>query len=275
MRSFSLGSLSIVLLLLLCACTPVVCPVTIPGTIRVTSQIDGKGETGMTGQVIMREGGAPVADAYVHIYADTAYNLLGPSQSMSSPTDQEGRYQVNLPPGIYFVVARKRASGNPTGPLSPGDYYSEHQRVVTDVVAGKLAVVDLPLVLMNNPMFFKRDIASLETDTAIRGRIIDSEGKPVYGAFCMAYINAELKRLPDYVSTLSDSDGQFTIYFPQGGSYYLSARMKVYDMPHPGEPYGRIEIPVVVEKGTSRDDVTITVEPFSGEYQSGKSRRPF
>ena len=274
MRSFQLGSLTLVLLLLLCACAPFG-STSIPGTVRVASYLDGKGETGMTGRVIMREGGAPVSDAYVHIYADTAFNLLGPSQSMSSPTDKDGRYQVNLAPGTYFVVARKRVSGNPTGPLSPGDYYSEHQRVVTDVVAGKIAVVDLPLVLMNNPMFFKRDIASLETDTAIRGQIVDKAGKPVYGAFCMAYNNADLKRLPDYVSTLSDSDGHFTIYFPQGGSYYLSARMQVYDMPHPGEPYGRIETPVSVEKGTSRDDVTITLEPFAGEYQSGKSRRPF
>lgn len=275
MRAFGLGSLSIVLLLLLFACTPSVCPTTIPGTVRVAAYIDGQGETGITGRVMMREGGAGVADAYVNIYADTVSNLLGPSHTMSSPTDEDGRYQVNLPPGTYFVVARKRGSGNPTGPLSPGDYYSEHQRVVTDVVAGKLAVVDLPVVLINNPMFFKRDIASLESDTAIRGRIVDKEGKPVFGAFGMAYSDADLKRLPDYVSTLSDSDGRFTIYLPKGGSYYLSARAHVYDMPHPGEPYGRIEEPVVVKNGESSDEVTIIVEPFAGEYQSGKSRRPY
>lgn len=275
MRTFSLGSLSLVLLLFLSACTPSVCPTTIPGTVRVNSYIDGQGETGITGRVMMRENGAGVADAYVNIYADTVSNLLGPSHTMSSPTDKDGRYQVNLPPGTYFVVARKRISGNPTGPLSPGDYYSEHQRVVTDVVAGKLAVVDLPIVLMNNPMFFKRDIASQETDTVIRGRIVDKEGKPVFGAFGMAYNDTDLKRLPDYVSTLSDNDGHFTIYLPKGGSYYLAARIHVYDMPRPGEPYGRIDAPVLVEKGQSSDEVTITVEPFTGEYQSGKSRRPY
>lgn len=277
MRSFSLGSLSILLFLFLflSACTPSVCPLDIPGTIRINSYIDGNGATGISGRVIMREGGTGVADAYVNIYADTVFNLLGPSHTMSSPTDIDGYYQVTLPPGTYFVVARKRLSGNATGPLSPGDYYSEHQRIVTDVVAGKLAVVDLPLVVMNNPMFFKRDIASVESDTAIRGRIIDKEGKPIFGAFAMAYNNADLKRLPDYVSTLSDNDGRFTIYLPKGGSYYLSARMQVYDMPHPGEPYGRNETPVVVETGKSSDEVTIMVAPFSGEYQSGKSRRPY
>lgn len=275
MRALSLGSLSIILLLLLSACAPWGGPASIPGTIRVASYVDGNGESGITGRVIMREGGAGVADAYVNIYSDTVSNLLGPSQSMSTPTDQDGHYQVNLPPGTYFVVARKRVSGNPTGPLSPGDYYSEHQRVVTDVVAGKLAVVDLPIVLMNNPMFFKRDIASLETDTTIRGRIVNKAGKPVFGAFAMAYSDADLKRLPDYASTLSDSDGRFTIYLPKGGSYYLSARIQVYDMPRPGEPYGKLENPVTVEQGQSSEEVTITIEPFTGEYQSGKSRRPY
>lgn len=275
MRSFSFGSLSMIFFLFLSACAPFGGPATIPGTIRVASYIDGNGASGITGRVIMRDGGAGVADAYVNIYSDTVSNLLGPSQTMSSPTDSDGRYQVNLPPGTYFVVARKRVSGNPTGPLSPGDYYSEHQRVVTDVVAGKIAVVDLPIVLMNNPMFFKRDIASIETDTTIRGRIIDKTGKPVFGAFAMAYSDADMKRLPDYASTLSDNDGHFTIYLPKGGSYYLSARIQVYDMPRPGEPYGRINEPIVVEKGKSRDDVTIIVEPFTGEYQSGKSRRPY
>lgn len=275
MYSYKLASLFVLLFLSVTACSPIGTTASIPGTVRVSSYIDGQGESGIRGRVVMRDGGAGVADAYVQIYSDTAYNLLGPSQTMSSPTDKDGEYRVNLPPGTYFVVARKRVSGNPTGPLSPGDYYSEHQRVITDVVAGKFAVVDLPLVLMNNPMFFKRDVNSKETETTIHGRIIDKSGKPVFGAFGMAYNNADFKRLPDYISTLSDQDGHFTIYLPQGGDYYIAARMQVYDMPRPGEPYGRIEQPVTVEKGKNGDEITVTIEPFSGEYQSGKSRRPY
>ena len=101
---------------------------------RVTQQVDGQGKTGITGQVVLKEGGAPLADAYVNIYPDATSNLLGPSQFISSPTDALGRYTLEVPPGTYYVVARKRVSGQPSGPLSPGDFYSEHERISTVVV---------------------------------------------------------------------------------------------------------------------------------------------
>ena len=58
------------------------------------------------------------------------------------------------------------------------------------------------------------------------------------GGFAMAYVDKEMKRLPDYASTLSDQQGRFTIYLPEGSSYYLAARIHAWDMPSPGEPYG-------------------------------------
>ncbi len=62
--------------------------------------------------------------AFVNVYPDTISNLLGPSQFISSPTDGQGHYRIEVPPGVYYVVARKRLSGQSTGPLSPGDFYS-------------------------------------------------------------------------------------------------------------------------------------------------------
>lgn len=250
------------------------CP-TVPGTARVAKYVDGNGHTGITGRVYIRETGQPLADAFVNIYPDTISNLLGPSQSMSRPTDKDGLFQVDLQPGTYFVVARKRVNGNPTGALSPGDLYSEHQRIVTDVVDGKLAVVDLSVVPMNNPMFFKQGRSERETTTGIRGRLVDKDGKPVFGAFGMAYTDADVKRLPDFGSTLSDADGRFTLYLPKGGTYYLAGRIHVYDMPRTGEPYGRLETPITVKDGSFVDAPTLVLEPFTGEYQKGKSRRPY
>ena len=245
----------------------------------VGKYVDGQGKTGIQGRVTLKEEGTPVVGSYVNIYPDTISNLLGPSQFISTPTDQSGYYQMETPPGVYYVVARKRSSGQSTGPLSPGDYYSEHQRIVTRVESGKFVEVDLPVVVMKAPMFFKTRVVNNQTDTGISGVLIDQAGKPVMGGFAMAYVDKEMKRLPDYASTLSDQQGQFTIYLPEGSSYYLAARIHAWDMPSPGEPYGKYggDAPILVDVATGNfvKDVRIVMAPFSGEYKPGKSQRPF
>lgn len=243
----------------------------------VGSYVDGQGQTGIRGRVLVKDGG-PLAGSYVNIYPDTISNLLGPSQFISTPTDEQGFYQLEVPPGVYYIVARKRMSGQPTGPLAPGDYHSEHQRLAVDVKAGQFVELDMTVALMKAPMFFKR-MAGETTDTGIHGVLVDPSGKPVMGGFAMAYVDREMKRLPDYASTLSDEQGRFTIYLPEGGDYYLAARLHAWDMPTPGEPYGKLggDNPeaIKVRTGSFVEGVKIVMTPFAGEYKPGKSRRPF
>ena len=245
----------------------------------VGTYVDGQGKTGIRGHVVLKGDGTPLDGSYVNIYPDAISNLLGPSQFISTPTDSNGYYQLEVPEGIYYVVARKRVSGQSTGPLAPGDYYSEHQRILTRVETGKFVEVDLPVVVMKAPMFFKNRVVEKETDTGISGVLVDQAGKPVMGGFAMAYSDKEMKRLPDFASTLSDQEGRFTIYLPEGSSYYVAARIHAWDMPSPGEPYGKYggESPVLVDVVTDSfvKDVKIVMAPFSGTYQPGKSQRPF
>lgn len=245
----------------------------------VSHSIDGAGKSGIQGQVTVKGPETPLSGAYVNIYQNTISNLLGPSQFISLPTDAEGRYSLEVPPGTYFVVARKRTSGHPTGPLAPGDFYSEHQRIVTRVEAGRIAVVDLAVVPIKAPMFFKSQVVDRETSTGIRGTLVDQAGKPVMGGFAMAYTEAAMQRYPDYASTLSDEQGNFTLYLPEGGTYYLAARIHAWDMPTPGEPYGKYggEPATAVNVPTDEfvEGIRIEMAPFAGPYQEGKSRRPF
>jgi len=258
--------------------SPEECPL-VPGEQRVASYLDDQGWTGISGQVFLKGEKEPLTGAYVNIYPDTISNLLGPSQFISRPTDDQGRYRLELPPGTYYVVARKRMSGQPTGPLAPGDFYSEHQRIVTSVIAGKVSVVDLPVVPMKAPMFFKKEVVELESDTGVRGVLVDKAGKPVAGGFAMAYSDKEMKRLPDYASTLTDAEGRFTLYLPEGGKYYLAGRIHAWDMPQHGEPYGVLggaePQQLEIAKGSFVEGVRIVLEPFAGSYKEGKSRRPF
>lgn len=240
--------------------------------------VDGAGKTGIRGHVVLKDKGTSLSGSYVNVYPDTISNLLGPSQFISTPSDNSGYYELEVPPGIYYVVARKRSSGVSTGPLAPGDYYSEHQRLVVKVEPGKFVYVDLPVVAMKAPMFFKR-MVDQKTSTGISGALIDEAGKPVMGGFAMAYADKDMKRLPDYASTLSDEQGRFTIYLPEGGNYYLAARIHAWDMPTPGEPFGRFggDEPekIAVETGAFVEDLKIVMTPFSGNYEPGKSQRPF
>lgn len=250
-----------------------------PGTQWVGTYVDGQGKTGIRGHLLLKEKGTPLSGGYINIYPDAISNLLGPSQFISTPTDSDGYYQLEVPAGVYYVVGRKRLSGQSTGPLAPGDYYSEHQRLVVRVESGKFVEVDLPVVAMKAPMFFKSRVVDRETDTGISGVLVDQAGKPVMGGFAMAYRDREMKRLPDYASTLSDEQGRFTIYLPEGESYYLAARIHAWDMPSPGEPYGKYggDDPVLLDVATGSfvRDVQIVMSPFSGTYKPGKSQRPF
>ncbi|TYO99298.1 carboxypeptidase family protein [Geothermobacter ehrlichii] len=243
------------------------------------SYVDMDGRTGLSGTVVLKKNGEPLAGAFVNVYADTMSNLLGPSQYISRPSDKDGRFMLDIPPGTYYVVARKRMSGEPSGPLAPGDYYSEHQRVKVEVRPGWMTVLNLEVVPMKAPMFFKKSPVERRTDTGIRGRLVDAAGKPIPGSFAIAYVDADMKRLPDFASTLSDADGRFTLYLPEGGSYYLAARVHAWDMPRPGELYGRYggDKPrsVRVKKGEFVEGITLVLTPFTGEYKSGKSRRPY
>ena len=284
LRSFGRVGLMLWLAATLLACQAGVPPsgtsdeVAIPGAKWVGTYADGQGKTGIRGHIFNKADGTPLSGGYVNIYPDSISNLLGPSQFISLPTDASGYYQLEVPAGIYYVVARKRASGQSTGPLSPGDYYSEHQRLVTRVEAGQFVEIDLPVVAMKAPMFFKR-VVDQQTDTGIKGVLVDQAGKPVMGGFAMAYSDKAMKRLPDYASTLSDEQGRFTIYLPEGASFYLAARIHAWDMPSPGEPYGKYggEEPIRVDVATGQfaTDVRIVMTPFTGTYQAGKSQRPF
>ena len=270
-----------ILILLLTACAPPSATeqVAAQDTLVSTKTIDGDGKTGITGQIVNKLDGTPIAGAYVNIYPDTLSNLLGPSQFISSPTGSDGRFMMTAPPGTFYIVARKRMSGDPSGPLSTGDLFSEHQRVLTTVVDGKLSIVDLSVAPVKAPMFFKKAMVEQETHTGIRGILVDAIGKPVPGSFAVAYTDDDVKRLPDYASTLSDGQGHFVIYLPKEGNYYLGARVHAWDMPHPGELYGKYggdnPTPVSVTEGEFVTDIKIVLAPFTGEYKAGKSRRPY
>lgn len=209
--------------------------------------------------------GRPLKGAYVYAYRSSSTNLLGPADFASAPSGADGTYTVELVEGAYHLVARRRASGENAGPIVAGDLYSVHSSNPVAVGEGRYTLVNLELTKLRDPMFF-RSLSRTATDAGIRGRIVDAGGSPAPWVFAMAYTTADMKRIPDYTSVMTGEDGEFTVYLPGGGTYWLAARKSIREKPVPGEPYAlyrgtpdhSIQVP---DKGFV-ENVTLTLEPY-------------
>jgi hypothetical protein len=240
-----------------------------------------KKPSGIWGRVVMRDSGEPVKSSYVYGYVGkiehraASLGIIGVTDWVSHGSGLDGSYKLDLPPGDYFVVARKRQSGLNYGPLSVGDYYDHSPgRVSTRVRKGKYTEVNFILMKLTEPLFFQGMTAvSRATNTGIKGRLLDEEGNHIPGTYAIAYKDDDMQRLPDFASTLTDDEGNYTIYLPSGGRYWLAARFHAMKVPVQGEPFGRYEgsddYSVTVKDNTFLDGIDMTLRPFDGEPPEG------
>jgi len=217
---------------------------------------------------IYDETGAPVADGYVYVYVGGGDKTHGPAAFMSDATRADGGYMVALPPGEYFAVARKRASGTTSGPIAQGDLVSG-AAVRTTVSDGSEANIDFTMKPFGGRMLFNpRAIRS--GDSGVKGVVEDRNGKPVAGAYAFAYTGGlKKKSAPDFVSAWTDETGAFTLFLPAGGEYFIGARVRYPGMPSQDEPYGRLDEGrhVRIDDGKFMEGIRITLKTF-GEYRN-------
>lgn len=220
-----------------------------------SSPEDGRSLARVEGQVI-----APLEGAYLYIYKK-GMDLYGPAFTVSRPTGADGTFSLNLPPGDYLAVARKRQNGEDSGPVVAGDHRSEF---IEFSVGGDNVSLDLEAPLKVGDE--RRLSAELpETRTGLAGQILDSEGNPVEGARVHIYDHVQMSERPKYVSEKTGPDGRFLISLPEGGTYYLAARDKFGGPPKLGDLYGRYDqgtiepSAIVIPDGELREGVNITV----------------
>jgi len=254
-----------------------VCSSPAPGAAREEEQK----KSGISGKIVMKSTGEPASKAYVYAYVGKRENrapqmgIIGISDWISHGSDEEGNYKLDLPPGEYFLAARKRASGLNYGPLFKGDWY-DHKVARKPIVIekGKYQTCDFELVKLDEPMFFQGLTAAAKaTDTGIRGRLLNESGEHVPGTFVMAYVDDHMQRAPDYASTLTDDEGYYTLYLPKGGRYWLAGRFFVMKMPQEDEPFARYEgspdHSIIVEKGQFLEGIDLVLRPYDGDPSGG------
>lgn len=213
----------------------------------------GKGQ--LQGQVTM-----PLEGIRLYVYKP-GMDFYGPAFAISSATDSNGNFNLELPDGDYVVVARKRSDGAETGPVVAGDNRSEF--IPVKVQGGVVEMQISAPIKIGDQRRFTGDVDA--TKTGLAGMVLDSDGQPVEGARVHVYDHVQMSERPKFVSEKTGPDGRYLIYLPAGGTYYLAARDKFGGPPKLGDLYGRYDkgtiepSAVVVTENELLQDVDITV----------------
>lgn len=246
----------------------------------------GKGQkkSGIKGRIVVKSTGEPVHKSYVYAYVGkiqtraAELGIIGVTDWVSHGSAEDGTYTLDLPPGLYYIGARKRANGLNYGPLLRGDFY-DHRFAIKGITVrkGKYKNLDFELKKLREPMFFQGLTASAKiTDTGIRGKLLDENGEHVPGTFAMGYVDDDMQRAPDFASTLTDDEGNYTLYLPKGGRYWLAARLYALKLPEKEEPFGRYagspDHSLVVEEGQFLEGIDMVLRPYDGDSPGGRMK---
>lgn len=224
-RSFFLGGFLLLSVLAGCAVRPVPPPLAAGPTPT----------TGITGAVTDRTG-APAAGAYIYAYRSPRGGLRGPAD-FEAAVGTDGRYLLDLVEGSYHLVARQRPDGGDAGPPRSGDAWALPAKNPVTVAPGQLTSVDFTLHIVAQPMLMREGTLT-SGDTGFTGTLLDAAGRPLAGAFVMAYPDGDLKRMPEATSPAVGEDGRFTLYLEHPGRWCLAARTRTRGQPVAGELYG-------------------------------------
>ena len=186
---------------------------------------------GGRGAVLAQENGAfsgrvvdvaqqPVAGAAVFVYGST--NIRRAADYISPATDSGGGFQLTLPAGHYWAVARVRQGEQKYGPLLPGDRHSGAPLEI-DIKAGKTLQEDFVVADLKETsrLAVKLDTSFLQ----IEGTLLTKEGKPLANGYAFARRDAAGRGIPEYISAWSDASGGYTLFLPPG-TYWLGLARK-------------------------------------------------
>jgi hypothetical protein len=166
--------------------------------------------------------GKPVEGVVVHAFRKYDAGFRGDGEFQSRPTGRDGAFDLSLPTGRYFVIAKK-SSGGPGTELRPGDswaYYGGNPVVVGDGETLHIGINCAPIPEVG--------VRRAPGGTGIRG-IVTADGKPLDRARVTLYQDGEtIFRGIGYASLLTNSKGEFSFNL-EPGVYYVVARKRVGD----------------------------------------------
>ncbi|SFE68942.1 Carboxypeptidase regulatory-like domain-containing protein [Flavimobilis marinus] len=162
-------------------------------TIRITA------DQTLSGQITVA--GAPWAGADVVAYKFSGSTAKAP-RNLTARADQDGRYTLVLPEGVFTVVAGTRSWDGPALGTFAGGVVRVQDAERTTLTAGSHATLDVAAI----------------PGVTITGRLVDAQGRPQSGVFVQA---TPLGRAGD-ARAWSQTDGSFVLTGATAGRHLLS-----------------------------------------------------
>jgi hypothetical protein len=202
----------------------------------------------------------PLGRAYVQVYRDAATNFRGMGLA-AVPTGEDGRFRIKLPPGTYYVLARKRQGGGMYGPPGKDDYIGYLPGNPVAVRPGTFT----PLLLETTTRVdLLEEIWFTEGESAgwFEGNVIEAAGgKPAAGLYVLFYTDEEMSGTPAFVAGPTDAKGHFRVR-AAAGTFHLLARSNLGGPLEVGEWHGTV---VLAGGGPPAGGIRIGVSRFRGK----------
>ncbi len=216
--------------------------------------------SGITGELSFQ--GEPLERAYLYVYKTPDKGFKGPGYFIQPVA--KGSFRLNLPPGEYYLLARKRERGGQFGPIEIGDYFNYYYGNPVRIEPGKVREVKIETITRLSML--EEDVVAFH---GVRGQVLDAAGRPQAKMYVFAYRSPEMTGTPDYFSPTTGADGRFELPLPDAGPYYLLARQAFGGPAGEGELYGRLlaadgrALPVALQEQAR--EVRVHVAPKSAQ----------
>jgi hypothetical protein len=192
--------------------------------------------SGISGTVY-DERGNPLPGATVYLYKTPGDGFKG-MPGLFARTGEDGTFRVRIRKGTFFVIARKRESGDLFGPTRPGDPFGYYPRNPIDLAEGERRGVRIDALPRKAIEEKFGEGYERPQEIVVRVRTVDPEGHPMAGVRVLAYRTSAMAGFPAFVSGKTGTEGSTELSIPEEGKYYLLARERLGG-PADGEWYGR------------------------------------
>jgi len=207
------------------------------------------------------EKGDPLSGGTVYFYRSPAEGFRG-IPGFFARIGPDGSFRARLRKGSFFVIARRRESGELFGPTEIGDHFGYYARNPVVLREGEAVGIGIEAVPRLGMLEKFEGFRPEERGITLHVRVTDTEGRPVPGLRVLAYRKEEMTGFPAYISGKSGEDGFADLTVLDEGSYYLLARENLGG-PAESEWYGKYggspDHSVRVERGGPPAELRIEV----------------